>query len=150
MWKQYIDEYEYLEQMLSIYKHKKKKLEKQFIMLDCDCNNLSEKRVKEGILAGNLVYVLANLERLIENGLLDFVLFELEALGLSYLLIMILEKVVKTRKLENIDLDQLAMDYYNNSEKEKGVYAQMAMINEKSTFEPKVYIKREDANFYFD
>lgn len=141
-------EYEYCEQMLSVYEHQKKQMQKKFKKLNPDSYSDSNVGSVGPIICGNLFYVLANLEHFAEYSALEFAAFETTALGLSYLIVELVRKGIIENNLEKIDLDQLAMNYYNVCEKEKGIHAQMAMID---SIDAKVLTKkRNEENSFYD
>lgn len=145
------EEYEYFEQMISIYQHQQKKILRKL------------KRVEN---FGELDRIIDFLKIFIPADLLLFLLDHKFIMGLSALELasqqancfilaycfcrlsdaLGMEGTV-AKKIEKLDLEQLALDLYNYQEKEKGCIGQMRQCNrqyfeEKKKDEAKVYGKR--------
>ncbi len=133
-----IDDYEYCEQMLSIYRHRQSMAKKVLRKLDSD--NYIENLAIKAAVPGNLLALCTKINELATWKPLEIIALEVTSLFTGYVVLDLIEKQIVNKKIEKIDLDQLVIDYYNSIEKEKGIHAQMAMIEERE--KPKVYTKK--------
>lgn len=142
-----VDDYEYCEQMLSVYEHQQKKLKNKFRKLDADRYDGSPESTLKTAISVNLACLLFDMKNFIEFSSLELAGFEFSAIFISYWIARLFDKEIIEKSMEKIDLEQLAIDYYDSVEKEKGIHAQMAMIDEKNS---KIYAKRrkDEISFY--
>lgn len=138
-----IDEYEYLEQMLSVYEYQRKKIEKIFESLESYKDDEKLKGTLVSAIALNILTILTCREVYLDSSLVENVGFESFVLALSYLFARFIDKELLEKKYEKYDLDQLAMELYDYQEREKGIKAQMKKIDEDfSTKEGKLFTKK--------
>lgn len=145
------EEYEYLEQMLAVYKQKQKKIQKKFNKMESfgEINRMVE--FLRVFIPANLIIFLVDHKYMLGLEAAKLAQSEVQFFLLSYLSCKFADKSLGVdhagKRLERIDLEQLAIDLYNYQEKEKGCYAQMRQcsrrfLNEEHTEKAKVYAKR--------
>lgn len=145
------EEYEYYEQMISIYQQQQKKILKKFKRLE----NFGElDRMIDYLkifIPTDVLLSLLDHKFIMGLSALKLVNFQVQYFLLAYCLCRFADKSLGVdrieKNLEKLDLEQLAIDLYNFQEKEKGCLGQMRQCNrqyfeEKKKDEAKVYGKR--------
>lgn len=137
------EEYEYLEQMISIYKEKQKKIEKRFKNIENYVALLRFKEFLKIFIPANIIMLVLDRKTLPELDYAGLVQYEVQFGLISYAYFKLFGKLLETDKnIEKIlakeDLYQLAIDLYDAQEQEKGYNYQLKECN-------KMYFKEHSA-----
>lgn len=143
-------EYEYYEQMLAIYGHTKKKIEKKLKRINSYGEPEKIINFLKTFIPADIICCLIDQNFIRSLTAKEFVGVQATYFILSCVVIRLLDmslgKDDAEKRFEKEDLEQLAIDLYDYQEKEKGVYSQMMQYAEKyfgeqTDEEVKVYTK---------
>lgn len=145
------EEYEYFEQMISIYQHQQKKILRKLKRVE----NFGElDRMIDYLkifIPTDVLLSLLDHKFIMGLSALKLVNFQVQYFLLAYCLCRFADKSLGVdrieKNLEKLDLEKLALDLYNYQEKEKSCYGQLRQckylyFEEKKKDEAKVYGKR--------
>lgn len=145
--KEIAENYEYLEQMLSIYEQKQKNIKKRFSKMQLRGEAIHIIEFLKLFIPANIIIFFIDYDFMMKLDALKLARNEICTFIISYILCRIADKSIGLENFEHEDLEQLEIDLYDYQEKEKGCYAQIKQcsrqyLNERQVEKAKVYAKR--------
>lgn len=144
-------EYEYQEQMISVYEQRQRKIKKKFRKMEKYGEPMQLLEFLKTFIPANIIVFLLDSKFISSLSALDLSVYEARFFAIAYLACRLADKSLGIdgvgKRFEKEDLEQLAIDLYNYQEKVKGCYAQMSQFRRKYFEEHngednKVYVRR--------